>query len=126
MATERNPDLPPIPEDYEPPRPVTYDEYVHLAEGLPGKYEYHAGLMYPRFYPPGSHWAMAGGTVAYDDLIVNVITTLRVHLGTGGPCKVHTSDMKLKARNEDISMVASPTTQRRSCAHHAAEGGIIR
>jgi Uma2 family endonuclease len=101
MATERYPDLPPIPEDYEPPRPVTYDEYVRLAEGLPGKYEYHAGLMYPRFYPPGSHWAMAGGTVAHDDLIVNVITTLRVHLGTGGQCRVHTSDMKLKARNND-------------------------
>ncbi|HWE61341.1 MAG TPA: hypothetical protein VHB98_06495 [Chloroflexota bacterium] len=55
MATERYPDLPPIPEDYEPPRQVTHEQYLRLTEGLPGKYEYHEGLMYPRFYPPGSH-----------------------------------------------------------------------
>jgi Uma2 family endonuclease len=101
MVTQRYPDLPPIPDDYEPPRQVSYPDYLHLEETLPSKYEYHDGLMYPRFYPPGSHWAMAGGTVAHDELIVNIITALRIHLGTRGPCKVHTSDMKLKARDND-------------------------
>src|SRR5947208_2822314 len=101
MATQRYPDLPPIPDDYALPRQVTYEEYIRLEEQLPSRYEYHEGLMYPRFYPPGSHWAMAGGTVAHDDLIVNIITALRVHLGTQGPCKVRTSDMKLKAGDND-------------------------
>jgi Uma2 family endonuclease len=67
-----------------------------------GKYEYHNGLMYPRFYPPGSYWAMAGGTVAHNDLTLNVLTALRSHLGRRGPCKVYMSDMKLKAGDSDF------------------------
>ncbi len=101
MATERYPDLPPIPEDYEPPRQVTHEEYLRLTETLPGKYEYHEGLMYPRFYPPGSHWAMAGGTAAHAQLIVSMLTTLRVHLGNRGPCRVYPSDMQIAAATND-------------------------
>ena len=97
MAIVRYPDLPPYPEDFAPPRRVSLDEYLRLERELPATYEFHDGLMYPRFYPPGSHWAMAGGTVAHDDLIVRIITALSVHLGTRGPCKVHTSDLKLRA-----------------------------
>jgi len=97
MAIVRYPDLPPYPEDFAPPRRVSLDEYLRLEHELPATYEFHDGLMYPRFYPPGSHWAMAGGTVAHDDLIVRIITALSVHLGTRGPCKVHTSDLKLRA-----------------------------
>jgi Uma2 family endonuclease len=101
MASGRSADLPPLPEDYEPPRQVSHEEYLRLTEDLPGKYEYHAGLMYPRFYPPGSHWAMAGGTVAHDDLIVRLITELSIGVGRRGPCKVHTADMKLLAGDHD-------------------------
>ena len=74
MATERYPALPPMPEDYEPPRPVAPEEYLRRTEMLPGTYEYYAGMMYPRFYPPGStrggYPAMAGGTAAHAQLIV--------------------------------------------------------
>jgi len=49
---------------YDPPRRVPIEEYLRLSAEFPGTYEYHRGLMYPRFYPPGSHEAMAGGTRA--------------------------------------------------------------
>ena len=101
MATERYPALPPIPDDYEPPRRVAREEYLRLSETLAGRYEYHEGLMYPRFYPPGSHWAMAGGTAAHAQLIVSILTTLRVHLGNRGPCRVYPSDMQITAAAND-------------------------
>jgi len=84
-----------MPEDYEPPRPVAHEEYLRLAEMLPGTYAYYAGLMYPRFYPPGStpggYPAMAGGTAAHAQLIVALLAALRVHLGNRGPCRVYPS-----------------------------------
>ena len=95
MVSQRQIDYPPIPDDYEPPRSVSNEEYERLAEMLAGKYEYHDGLMYPRFYPPGSHWAMAGGTIAHAQLIVSLLTALRGHLGNRGPCRVYPSDMQL-------------------------------
>ena len=101
MATERYLALPPMPEDYEPPRPVAHEEYLRLTETLPGTYEYHAGLMYPRFYPPGSHWFMDGGTAAHAQLIVALIAALREHLGNRGPCRVYPSDMKLRTLEND-------------------------
>jgi Uma2 family endonuclease len=94
MASERRRDLPP---DYAPPRRVSHEEYRRLDEQLPGKYEYHNGWMYPRFYPPGSHWAMAGGTAAHAQIIVRVLFALTDHLGFYGPCRVFPSDMQLKA-----------------------------
>ena len=97
MVAVRRYGLPPQPDDYEPPRRVSYDEYLRLEEERAGKYEYHDGLMYPRFYPPGSYWAMAGGTAAHDGLIVNVLTALRTRLRGRGRCRVHSADMKLRA-----------------------------
>lgn len=97
MVSQRRYAPPPVPEDYEPPRRVSYADYQRLDESRPGKYEYHNGLMYPRFYPPGSHWAMAGGTEAHDQIIVRLLVALATHLGNFGPCRVYTSDMKLKA-----------------------------
>jgi Uma2 family endonuclease len=81
-------------EDFEPPRRIDVEEYLRLTETLPGKYEYAGGLIYPRFYPPGSHWAMAGGTRAHSRLITRMITALENHM-SGGPCNVYTSDMRL-------------------------------
>jgi Uma2 family endonuclease len=90
-----------IPDDYEPPRRVSHAEYERLEALLPGKYEYYDGLMYPRFYPPGSHYLMAGGTEAHAQLIVRLLTSLDAHLGTRGPCRVYSSDMKLLADARD-------------------------
>jgi Uma2 family endonuclease len=95
VASQRQITYPPIPADYEPPQSVSEEEYYRLAEELPGKYEYHNGLMYPRFYPPDSHWAMAGGTAAHAQLIVSLLTALRIHLGNRGRCRVYPSDMML-------------------------------
>jgi Uma2 family endonuclease len=82
------------PPDYAPPRAASVEEYLRLSEELPGKYEYLDGFMYPRFYPPGSHWAMAGGTRAHARLMVRTIAALETHL-RGGPCNVYPSDMRL-------------------------------
>ncbi len=100
MAGERKLDLPPIPSDYEPPRRVTREEYQRLDEVLPAKYEYHNGLMYPRQYPPGSHWAMAGGTEAHARIIVRVLAFLEGNLAND-PCQVYPSDMKLTVETKD-------------------------
>ena len=104
-ASKIYPTLPPLPEDYESPRPVAHEEYLRLTEMLPGTYEYYAGLMYPRFYPPGStpggYPAMAGGTAAHAQLIVALIAALRVHLGNHGPCRVYPSNMKLRTSEND-------------------------
>ncbi|HWE60585.1 MAG TPA: Uma2 family endonuclease [Chloroflexota bacterium] len=97
MATERRRNAPAMPEEYEPPRRVSSEEYQRLDEQLPGKYEYHDGLMYPRYYPPGSHWSMAGGTEAHVQIILRLLVALALHVGNHGPCRVYPSDMKLKA-----------------------------
>lgn len=96
MASELHNDAAEIPEDYEPPRRVSFEEYLRLVDALPGKYEYHNGLMYPRFYPPGSTWAMAGGTEAHAQIMVRLLIALGLHLADG-PCRVYPSDMALAA-----------------------------
>src|SRR5581483_5331692 len=101
MATERRHNPPTIPDDYAAPRRISYEEYQLLDEQLPVKYEYHDGLMYPRFYPPGSHWSMAGGTEAHVQIIVRLLVALAVQVGNHGPCRVYSSDMKLKAGSNE-------------------------
>jgi Uma2 family endonuclease len=97
MATEQ---IHPPNDQFELPRRVSAGEYLRLAVSLPGNFEYAGGLMYPRFYPPGSHWAMAGGTRAHSRLIARIITALENHL-RGGPCNVYTSDMRLTVNVKD-------------------------
>ncbi len=62
------------PADYAPPRWVSPADYARLSEDLPGRYEYHNGLMYPRDYLPGSQRAIVGGTAAHAQLIVSLLT----------------------------------------------------
>ncbi len=100
MVSERKPDDA-IPDDYEPPRRVSHAEYERLSAILPGKYEYHDGLMYPRFYPPGSHSFMVGGTLeAHARIAIRFLAALARHLGSG-PCRSYNSDMKLRADAHD-------------------------
>lgn len=106
MASERQPNYPPVPADYERPRRVGLAEYRRLDEALPGKYEYADGLMYPRHYPPGSHWLMAGGTEAHARIIVRLLAALDEHLAVG-PCRVYPSAMKLKAGTNEYYPDAS-------------------
>jgi Uma2 family endonuclease len=44
---------------------------------------------------------MAGGTAAHAQLIVSLLTALRVHLGNRGPCRVYPSDMTLTTPTND-------------------------
>jgi Uma2 family endonuclease len=97
MAAQPPVDYPPVPADYEPPRRVGLEEYHRLADQLAGRYEYHGGLMYPRFYPPGSNWAMAGGTEAHDQITLNLHIEIGLHVRTLGRCRLHTSDLLLEA-----------------------------
>lgn len=92
MATE--PVAPTVPADWEPPRRVTVEEYRRINEASSTRYEYRDGWMYPRFYPPGSHWAMAGGTLAHSDLTVALQIQLATHL-RGGPCHMYNQDVQL-------------------------------
>jgi Uma2 family endonuclease len=82
------------PPDYEPPRRVSFDDFLRILERSDKRYEYWHGWMYPRGYPPGSHWSMSGGTAAHAELIVELLTRLRLHL-RGGPCRVYPSDRAL-------------------------------
>lgn len=76
------------------PRRATIEEYRRINRSSRTRYEYRNGWMYPRFYPPGSHWAMAGGTLAHSDLTVALHIRLATHL-RGGPCHMYNQDVQL-------------------------------
>lgn len=88
------------PPGYEPPRRVSIEDYRRLEAASNEKHEYWHGWMYPRMYPPGSHWAMAGGTLAHSRLIVRLTAALDAHLGDG-PCAVYQGDVRLYVHAED-------------------------
>jgi Uma2 family endonuclease len=98
MATERQ--LEKYPPGYEPPRRVSVEEYLRLEAASNEKHEYWHGWMYPRMYPPGSHWAMAGGTLAHSRLIIRLTAALDTHLGDG-PCAVYQGDVRLYVNEQD-------------------------
>src|SRR5437868_3862445 len=98
MASERQPEK--YPPGYEPPRRVGVEEYLRLEAASTTKHEYWQGWMYPRMYPPGSHWAMAGGTLAHSRLIIRLTAALDAHLGDG-PCAVFQGDVRLYVNEHD-------------------------
>jgi Uma2 family endonuclease len=48
--------------------------------------------MYPRFYPPGSHWAIAGGTAAHARICRELGRLVANHL-LDGPCESYAADL---------------------------------
>ncbi len=92
MATERQATQ--WPPGYEPPQRVSAEDYVRLEAASEERHEYWHGWMYPRMYPPGSHWAMAGGTLVHSRLIIRLTAALDAHLGDG-PCAVYQGDVRL-------------------------------
>ena len=64
---------------------MTVEEYLELERHSDVKHEYIDGYVY----------AMAGGTSAQSVISANIIALLRPHL-RGGPCRVHTSDMRVR------------------------------
>jgi Uma2 family endonuclease len=98
MVTERQADQ--WPPGYAPPRQVSVEEYLRLEAAAEERHEYWHGWMYPRMYPPGSHWAMAGGTLVHSRLIVRLTAALDAHLGDG-PCAVYQGDVRLYVNADD-------------------------
>jgi Uma2 family endonuclease len=98
MATESRPPI--VPADWEPPRRVSQEEYRRISQASSTRFEFRDGWMYPRFYPPGSHWAMAGGTLAHSDLTVALQIRLAIHL-RGGPCHMYNQDVQLYVDEQD-------------------------
>jgi Uma2 family endonuclease len=76
------------------------EEYRRLEAAATEKHEYWNGWMYPRMYPPGSHWAMAGGTLAHARLIVRLLRMLDAHLEEH-PCVVYPDDVRLYVNDHD-------------------------
>ncbi|MGH2410782.1 MAG: Uma2 family endonuclease [Chloroflexota bacterium] len=98
MTSERQPVVPNT--GYEPPRRVSAEDYLRLESRLATRHEYWHGWMYPRMHPPGSHWAMAGGTLAHARLIIRLLGLLDAHL-SDGRCVVYTGDVRLYVTAED-------------------------
>jgi Uma2 family endonuclease len=96
MATEQ---LPRADSEYEPSRRVSVEDYLRLSRDSLGKYEYAGGLMYPRFYPPGSYQSTAGGTRAHGRLMLRIAATLDAHL-RHSPCNAYPSDMRLAVSDD--------------------------
>ena len=98
MASERRPEK--YPPGYERPRRVTVEEYVQLEATSKEKHEYRHRWMYPRMYSPGSHWAMAGGTLAHSCLIIRLTAVLDAHLGDRR-CAVYQGNVRLFVNADD-------------------------
>jgi Uma2 family endonuclease len=81
------------------PRRATVVEYLRREAEAAERHEYWHGLIYSRFYPPGSLAAMAGGTEAHDRLIGRFYAALLNHLD-GGPCTPYLGNLRLRVDAE--------------------------
>jgi Uma2 family endonuclease len=84
----------------------TVPAYLDLERFSTVKHEYVDGYVY----------ALAGGTQAHNAICANIVTLLR-SAARGGPCRVYTSDMKVKAADEvylypDVSVSCDPDDRR--------------
>ncbi len=75
----------------------TYEEYLALEEKAEYKSEYHDGEIVPLFREviDGEVVAMAGGSPDHSLISVNIGSELRANL-KGTPCKVYSSDLKIR------------------------------
>ena len=69
------------------------EEARRIAEAAPMRYEYAHGVLR----------AMAGGTLTHSSLIINLLTTLRVHLGDG-PCRVFDGNVELHYSRDEYRL----------------------
>jgi Uma2 family endonuclease len=81
------------------PRRIAVTEYLRLEAEAAERHEYWHGLTYPRFYPPGSLAAMAGGTEAHDRLIGRFYAALLGHLDSG-PYTLYLGNLRLRVDAE--------------------------
>jgi Uma2 family endonuclease len=84
----------------------TVDQYLDLERSSSTRHEYVDGYVY----------ALAGGKQAHSVISANVIALLRAAV-RGGPCRVHTADMKVRVSTEryfypDASVGCDPADRR--------------
>ena len=86
-----------------PRHAFSYTDYLRLEETSNVRHEYFEGEIY----------AMAGGSPAHAALAVEIATALNIQL-RGGPCRVFSSDLKLRvlatglATYADVTVVCGP------------------
>jgi Uma2 family endonuclease len=100
--------------DFEPPLRMAVAEYLRREADAAARHEYWHGRSYPRFYPPGSLAAMAGGTEAHDRLIGRLYAALLGRLD-GGPCTPYLGNLRLRVDAEtyfypDVYVTCDPAT----------------
>jgi len=71
---------------------ISPDDYLRLEEAAGTKHEYLDGVIYD--WQGGGPKAMAGGSIAHNQISMNVMVSLRQQL-KGGPCRVFIADVRL-------------------------------
>ena len=72
-------------------QPMSLDEYLHFERAHPERHEYVAGDVY----------AMSGATLRHSRIVQNLSFRLMERV-RGGPCEVHTHDLKVRVGNDRI------------------------
>jgi Uma2 family endonuclease len=85
-----------------PQRLPSVEEYLRMEEESSYRHEYVGGMIY----------ALAGGTKRHNRITLNIATRL-VTAARGGPCRVYTSDVKLRAADDifyypDVMVACGP------------------
>ncbi len=115
-----------VPGDHESapplrqPEPIAYSAYLAAEAASPVKHEYLAGRT----------WAMAGGTPEHAAICANLITALSLAL-RGKPCRVFTSDMRLRipdcrmATYPDVTVICGPAEPAADDRHAAVNPVLL-
>lgn len=72
-------------------QPMSLDEYLRFERAHPERHEYVAGEVY----------AMSGATLRHSRIVQNLSFRL-MERARGGPCEVHTHDLKVRVGNDRI------------------------
>jgi Uma2 family endonuclease len=108
------------PDDWEPPRRVSVEEYLRIDNASNKRYEYLDGVMYVHGYPPGWHVGMAGGTRAHTRLIMRLHAALESHLADG-PCVAYEGNLRLRVSEKRYVYPDAYV----ACAETEAAGGDV-
>jgi Uma2 family endonuclease len=72
-------------------RPLTIDEYLRLEESSTERHEYLAGHVH----------AMVGVSLVHSLIVTNITGHIWTH-ARGGPCRIHTGEVKLRAAEQIV------------------------
>jgi Uma2 family endonuclease len=99
----------------------TFEDYLEVEAMSPAvKHE----------FVDGEIFAMAGGTVEHSSLATAVSSLLFTHL-RGGPCRAHSSDLRLRIREANVStyadavVVCDPVARDPDSPSHVTNPGVV-